>query len=79
MPNAAKTGIIFLVLGFVVYLAWQNDLETYLAFATKSASSGASAGGVVSSAVSAAQSAVNTAGTALQAVPGESYEYGEGG
>jgi len=35
MPDAAKTGVIFLVLGFAVYLAWKNDLAAYLSFATK--------------------------------------------
>jgi len=38
MPDAAKTGVIFLVLGFAVYLAWKDQLAAYLSFATKSAS-----------------------------------------
>ena len=42
MPDAAKTGMIFLVLGFFVYLAYKNELGTYGKFATTGSISAAS-------------------------------------
>jgi hypothetical protein len=61
MPDAAKSGLIFLSIGFVLYLAWRNELAKYIAFATTGAGGVSGAVSATSAQIAKTQSDLNNA------------------
>jgi hypothetical protein len=66
MPDAAKSGIIFLAVGFVMYLAWRQELGKYIGFATSGQAGTPTMSQAAASLVPSLPAAGTSASTAIQ-------------